>query len=1271
MESTYEPKLPEDETLSKFWDGLSMCPGKDNLHLVLNNKYYHIGKDKKNTPRQSQKGKLSKTEWFESLEIVERVEAISTIVHENYQILQALRNDIRKLENKQYNSSSSHASQDYDDDNDHEGISPGSSLQNWEVVIPPELPGCMHEIIQKLTFLDTKYPEDTITVQEDLVADPLEFFHTIKTAWEELEDSDENISGNNLKLKKMLRLTFGDNFNEGSKMLCGKILCLIEIALHNSYSRAINDKRNYNPKSFLDPGEANWRKTEKIFLEYLDLKDEILHFIKDTQSDDAEADEYLKTEEALAAYNVHDLKKPPKNCTDRDDIQFYNEIKSMILRDIKEYRTHLITMIRPCGDAQKGYKIFRTQKELYQIINESRIFQNNRYSDDRIRQFARYLFDKLTKKGDDKMAEMLVLEFLEEETKKEEPSKGRKRNKNKQANQQKKDKVCKQETQTQKNQSNPNNQKQKSKASPSQKSKKNPVEIEKKLADELTATERSSKIDHDNDLLETDKQQYIDDGSVNGAIKDLENIMVQETKSECEKEDEYKLEKDLKDSKAHHDGDKLDPYLFTKNKIEKEQIKISSLSTKECDKIGNAATNSGSEEINFESKTHKNNKKQEVTEKIITQKKPENKKSKILNSPKSESNNCISHSSEVVSLHSEEKRLKNEQTPESPSKMCKVDNQRRDQNDFKSKKQNKSKKGKQNKNKNKKNKKQQNQKQQNQKQQQKKKMNTSKKDGSEKESQKSDIDAPLLSKAKTHDCPQTPQKALDEEPDASGMRSFAKNSGKEPPKGANYSPRKGSNKPPQYFNKKLNENSEISEKHSLRSSGSFKDDVELSKSKSQSFQTKSYESRSFKSSHKDHTGLEQPLYDEETKGESIDGSFDKFTKHANYQPEAQNHQQMMQMQMNQECYAQPEMSQGLDQNMPAYAYPFGSYHPPQPMYNEAYNQMNDPTYRQYISKQIMDETTNITLYSDLIQKYRLGIKKEIEKVAKEAFGQFHKRVEAHIYGSVATELALPESDMDVMITGVNSFGSSQVHSENITEMHNALKEYFDEEILISSASILNTQVPIIKLKFNLEKYYEVHDNKGDIFVPFINFASTDASGSSLKELSVDISMSDSYEGAHMSLKQSAFVKEKLEQYPVLRPVCLTLKKLLIANGYNDPYTGGLGSYGLFIMLYAALCFENMNSDEMFQQEATYKGRLFIYFFSMYSPEFDVENKCIFFFPDGMPIVVDKFGKIPGANSKLLCVYDPTDNKSNITSKAFRIKEIQEWFKSIKEKMTCK
>jgi len=110
------------------------------------------------------------------------------------------------------------------------------------------------------------------------------------------------------------------------------------------------------------------------------------------------------------------------------------------------------------------------------------------------------------------------------------------------------------------------------------------VEEEKKLADELTATERSVRVDHENDLGESEKLPESDENqSINDAIKDLENISVfMETKSECDKEDEYKLEKELQeDLKAHHDGEKLDPSLFTKNKDIEERIKVSSLSTKE------------------------------------------------------------------------------------------------------------------------------------------------------------------------------------------------------------------------------------------------------------------------------------------------------------------------------------------------------------------------------------------------------------------------------------------------------------------------------------------------------------------------------------------------------------------------------------------------------------------------------------------------------------------------------------------------------------------
>ena len=171
---------------------------------------------------------------------------------------------------------------------------------------------------------------------------------------------------------------------------------------------------------------------------------------------------------------------------------------------------------------------------------------------------------------------------------------------------------------------------------------------------------------------------------------------------------------------------------------------------------------------------------------------------------------------------------------------------------------------------------------------------------------------------------------------------------------------------------------------------------------------------------------------------------------------------------------------------------------------------------------------------------------------------------------------------------------------------------------------------------------------------------------------MDISVSDSFDDStHLGLKQNNFVRQKLEQFPVLRPVCLILKKLLVQNGFNDPYTGGLGSFGLFIMLYAALCFEQMNTDVMFQSENTYKARLLVYFLSMYGESFDIERKMIFFVDEGMPMVFDKIGQFPNGNSKILCVYDPTNNKNNTTSKAFRIEEIQALFKQTKQQLTHK
>lgn len=327
---------------------------------------------------------------------------------------------------------------------------------------------------------------------------------------------------------------------------------------------------------------------------------------------------------------------------------------------------------------------------------------------------------------------------------------------------------------------------------------------------------------------------------------------------------------------------------------------------------------------------------------------------------------------------------------------------------------------------------------------------------------------------------------------------------------------------------------------------------------------------------------------------------------------------------------------------------------------------------QKLSAEIDEETVQITIMVNMIQKYRQSIKQALEKIAIKTFSDEHQNIEAHIFGSIATELALPESDMDIVVTGINNYGSKTKLQSNITMLFNSILENMNNKVLIKCTKILNTKVPIIKLTFNLSEYYDECSNLGTNVLPYINFDSIDSINPHLKELSVDISISDIFdESSHLGLLQSNYVREKLQEEPVLRPVCLMLKKLLVKHDLNDPYTGGLGSFSIFVMLYAALYFERSSSNVLFQSENTYKARLFAYFLSYYGEWFNVESHTLFFPDKNMPMVVPKIvsGFDDSSFKKTLCVYDPTNSKNNTTQKAFRIEEIQKLFKSTKEKIT--
>lgn len=53
---------------------------------------------------------------------------------------------------------------------------------------------------------------------------------------------------------------------------------------------------------------------------------------------------------------------------------------------------------------------------------------------------------------------------------------------------------------------------------------------------------------------------------------------------------------------------------------------------------------------------------------------------------------------------------------------------------------------------------------------------------------------------------------------------------------------------------------------------------------------------------------------------------------------------------------------------------------------------------------------------------------------------------------------------------------------------------------------------------------------------------------------------------HKGIECIQLVKSYLHQYPQLKPILLVLKNLLKLHKLNDPYSGGLSSYGLLLLI---------------------------------------------------------------------------------------------------------
>ena len=194
-------------------------------------------------------------------------------------------------------------------------------------------------------------------------------------------------------------------------------------------------------------------------------------------------------------------------------------------------------------------------------------------------------------------------------------------------------------------------------------------------------------------------------------------------------------------------------------------------------------------------------------------------------------------------------------------------------------------------------------------------------------------------------------------------------------------------------------------------------------------------------------------------------------------------------------------------------------------YAEKLEQIPDEYIQQILQKDILD-FMNLVTYK--ISKIKPKVNELINFIQNSVEKSIGAEYEVKLYGSHATGLCLPWSDIDVVLCKKN--GSSNINEKNNKLYSNKymplqdLFSYLQKNNDFKSINYIGaTSVPLIKIK-----------TKENIDIK-----------------NVDISLQDN---THYGIKCVTLVLNFMQEYEVLLPMVLALKNILKKAQLNDPYT---------------------------------------------------------------------------------------------------------------------
>ena len=309
---------------------------------------------------------------------------------------------------------------------------------------------------------------------------------------------------------------------------------------------------------------------------------------------------------------------------------------------------------------------------------------------------------------------------------------------------------------------------------------------------------------------------------------------------------------------------------------------------------------------------------------------------------------------------------------------------------------------------------------------------------------------------------------------------------------------------------------------------------------------------------------------------------------------------------------------------------------------------NITTYSNYLNKKFVNfnyekEYMLDCLSADLTD-FEIFVKLRIEK-EKDIYDTLIKNIQnavdksipnyvVNLYGSHATNLSLPWSDLDVVLIQSkkileNGGNIDMDYQDDNSILLSKLYEYISKEPWVKDCKLISkASVPIIKI-IAIEKY---------------------------NNMSIDISIQD---GKHFGLKCVELVKKLLDEYKSLKPMTLAIKNILKRANLNDPYKGGISSYGIILMIVFFLQKQKLSGEDISPGENNCNlGKLFFDFLKYYAIFFE-SNKIIINTNDGMnDKIFNEYELYSMGHSSELIIIDPLNKFNNVAKSCLQYHNIK-------------